>query len=319
MKMLKWSWLGVFALVFVAIACQKDAVSPSETSAAKKGVSSECSGTYNVALTKHEEGNSDLCTGYSGTSTTFEWTITFPKGTQNVSHFSLILNECVDFTDIVAVYYKNNLTNTLTCLNVVDFTYQIDKSLGCTNEAVVKFDMGGKSGEYTYGLVLKGDYAKENSTASFIKSGAKSGCCSQIIEGPACPTYDNSCNLSQGYWFRAPHSDWCEEVQLGSYSYTKEEGEAIWETSNKFGISAAKRAFTQYSAIWLDIECQNIEVTTAVSDAMATIVAILGNIELSPANIQSLNLTATQNADLIAAAGVISAYIDYLEEENCND
>jgi hypothetical protein len=37
MKLLKWSWLGVFALAFVLIACQKDVGSPSETSAAKKG------------------------------------------------------------------------------------------------------------------------------------------------------------------------------------------------------------------------------------------------------------------------------------------
>jgi hypothetical protein len=39
MKLLKWSWLGVFALVFVAIACQKDVGSPSEISAAKGGKS----------------------------------------------------------------------------------------------------------------------------------------------------------------------------------------------------------------------------------------------------------------------------------------
>jgi hypothetical protein len=37
MKLLKWSWLGVFALAFVLIACQKDVGSPSEISAAKGG------------------------------------------------------------------------------------------------------------------------------------------------------------------------------------------------------------------------------------------------------------------------------------------
>jgi hypothetical protein len=73
MKLLKWSWLGVFALVFLVIACQKDAASPSETSAAKGGKTNvydaltlTCAGNTLTSISlKVEAGNSGAPSGFT--------------------------------------------------------------------------------------------------------------------------------------------------------------------------------------------------------------------------------------------------------------
>jgi hypothetical protein len=60
---------------------------------------------------------------------------------------------------------------------------------------------------------------------------------------------------------------------------------------------------------YIDQACQNLELTQDVIDAMNSIVSILGTTKLTSDNIQTLSLTPTQTAALIAAQSTISNYI----------
>lgn len=353
MKVLRISSAFLMAmLAFVFFACQKDAKSPDLTSNAGKGTTADCGGTYTPYLSNsgstgqlsayallaaacYQTTNPNF--EYSPGSTNFEWKIQFPKGSQDVSHFNIILPDCVLWTDVEAAYavtkdaYGNDVVN---CIPVGQ-TYVSDPSQICFDGVLsFKFDFGSKSDVVTYGIVLKsglgGKYV-ESSTATthwYVKSGSKSGCCDGWVAGPACPDGEdaNYCNLSQGYWFAKPQTVWCESVALGSKTYTQDDGKAIWNTSNKWGVTATKRAFTQYSAIYLDQQCQKITLPDYVTAAMTTIEGILGNIQITATNVQpstkngacvDTSLTAAQRQALVDAAGVISAYIQKAEKENC--
>jgi hypothetical protein len=123
---------------------------------------------------------------YANGQTTFIWSVTNPKpgngsnGTfQDVSHFGVVLGTCVSRSDIV----KGG-------------SFGVDKSQSCYTGPYLKFDYGTKGSKTTfYTLVLKGTYSVEKTTA-VIKSGSKTGCCTQQIDGVGCKISDcPSCEI----------------------------------------------------------------------------------------------------------------------------
>jgi hypothetical protein len=121
LKSTRFGASGILCLIMLVLfACQNDAKQePSLTrnaagSGKGKGVTTHCvdsKNTYTITTNRYTTANLNGCFTYSNPTTTFEWTITFQKGTQAVSHFNIILLDCVDFTDILSVYVLNNATS----------------------------------------------------------------------------------------------------------------------------------------------------------------------------------------------------------------
>jgi hypothetical protein len=165
--------------------------------------------------------------------------------------------------------------------NVVDGTYSI--SVGGVVYADVT--VSGSQGSYSAGTV----------TVSFITS---------ICGGDP----DPACSLSQGYWFAKPQSVWTNGLTLGNQSYTRAEGVAIWNTTNKGGLLNVKAAYTQAAAIKLS----GVDASASVWADVAIIESYLSTLpKLTAANIGTYkNQKSGPNAAAGAAAGRIGSWID---------
>ncbi len=94
--------------------------------------------------------------------------------------------------------------------------------------------------------------------------------------------------MSQGYWFAKPNLVWPGTVTVGGYTYTQEEGKAIWNTSNEGGMTSSKKAFLQVATIYLSgstvLPTDSVWADVAIAEAY---LATLG--KLSPTNLPDGN------------------------------
>jgi hypothetical protein len=106
-----------------------------------------------------------------------------------------------------------------------------------------------------------------------------------------------NCAYSQGYWFSSPNVSWPFDVLLGGIYYTQEEAKEFWPAN-----TAARRAFTQYAAIYLS------DVTLSLFPELEANMAIID---------QYFEETYPQPAPAMVnrAAGAIGRWID---ENNCD-
>ena len=215
-------------------------------------INSNCTG-YNVTLDKTADAISH--------TTTFIWSIQNPNpgsgsGTtiQNLSHWTFIPgcpgNNGLEqnWADIVSAAY-NTGAGWVEIVPVPDL--KPDPSQTCTSANVFKFNFGTSGTTATqYRLVLSGNYGTADNQA-FFKSGSSTGCCEKTILGIGCKV-EETCSLSQGYYFAKPGPTWpTGMVSVGGFTYTEAEGRAIWNCSNAGGIGDSKKAFTQVAALML--------------------------------------------------------------------
>jgi len=134
------------------------------------------------------------------------------------------------------------------------------------------------------------------------------------FSGPICGgDYETDCSLSQGYWFANPKAVWPGPVVIGGYSYSQEEGKAIWNTSNKGGLKKAKAAFLQAAAIKLSGSSVSPSASVwADVDIIDAYFASLGK-KITPSTIPANSKTG-DNFDAGEAAGRIG---DWINENHC--
>ncbi|MFM6976966.1 MAG: hypothetical protein ACKOW2_09000 [Sphingobacteriaceae bacterium] len=221
---------------------------------------------------------------------------------QDLSHWNITLGECAKMEDIVS---GATSTDGSTWTSFVPLN-RIDPSQDCYTDTVLKFDVGTRDTIKTfYQLTVNQNFSINDSVTAVYKSGRNTGCGTFVFSGFGCPipVVDNSCSLSQGYYFAKPDLVWASTVTVGGYTYTQAEGKAIWNTSNKGGIKDSKAGFTQVTAIKLS------SATISPSASVWVDVAIVENYlsglgKLSPTNLPTGNLAAKE------AAGRIGNWID---------
>ena len=127
-----------------------------------------------------------------------------------------------------------------------DYTYEIPYTMtfSVDLEADVRWQCGYNEYENTtsiYTIVEDGEQAETLASSSVTVSGYLS-----------CPF----CSYSQGYWFAKPGVEWGDGVALGGTTYSRNDGQDIWNIRGRYAGSDARQAFTQYSALMLSAESE---------------------------------------------------------------
>lgn len=264
-------------------------------------------GVYTVTLESVVNNN-------NGTYT-WTWSILNPNpgngsdGTsQNLSHWNITLGNCVKFDDVVsgAMSYDGNLFTPFTP------TWQQDPAMlnncNISTGNVLKFDIETSGSLKTYcQLTIAKDVEIDTAVLAFYKSGSKTPCGTFFFPGFGCEriVIDEGCSLSQGFWFASSQAVWPSTgVAVGGKTYTKAEGLAIWNSSNKGGIADAKKGFLQVAAIRLS---GNTVLPAATVWADVTIVETW---LASLPKLTTTNLKNFSNPDVAAAAGRIGDWIN---------
>lgn len=321
MKRLKFLSLAIAVAVIVFSCNKNNSVHPgasagnssfnaTSVSAVSLPAVSNCTTAYVVTL----ESITQVGSNYE-----WVWSIQNPNpgngsnGTiQNLSHWDITLGECLEFSDIVSgATSTDNITWT-------SFTpsYQQDMSMqnfcNVNTDSVIKFDVGTSGTAKTYcKLVISKNLSVDMDALAYYKSGVNTGCGTTCFPGFGCPEEEvnEGCSFSQGYWFAKPNLVWPGNVTVGGYSYTQTEGVAIWNSSNKGGIGAAKKVFLQVAAVKLS--GSNVSPTATVWAQVQIAENWLATLpKLTAANVKSFNSTTGASA-AVAAADSISNWIGY--------
>ncbi len=215
------------------------------------------------------------------------------------------IDECIEVTDTNA----NGPQDEEICIGDLDdkwsktFTYQVSFAY----DAVA--DVALECGEQTY-----------RNTASFVtndmeETGRDTVAIDMTVDCPAL-----FCSFSQGYWFAKPGVGLDMKVSLSGHEYTRADRTNIWNIRGRFGGSDAKQAFTQYSAIILSMQAQELtksDLPTELQDALAVIEgyfttqnALHGVLTKDSIKYYDSSKSARK------AAGVLSSWID---ENHCTD
>jgi len=318
-------WVLSLVLVFGAISCSEDSLDVSnvlndEAVAATTPVKSKYElariaqlselplaggGVYTITL-ESISNNTD------GTFT-WTWSVFNPNpgngsnGTvQGLSHWAIKLGACVTLADVVG----GAISTDGTTFTPFTPTYEPDQSFfntcGVSTGNVLKFNEGTTGGAKTYyQLTISKEVEIDTEVLAYYKSGNFTPCDTLTFPGFGCERIvDEGCSLSQGYWFAKPDVVWPSNVTVGGKSYTRTEGLAIWNSSNKGGISAAKSGFLQVAAIKLSGSTV-LPAATVWAD-VAIVEAYLATLpKLTAANVKTYN-----DSNVAAAAGRIGAWIN---------
>jgi hypothetical protein len=255
-----------------------------------------------------------------GTGWVWTWKIT-QTGQYGLSHSGLTYSSCIDPEDVVSASYAENPNGypNSTTWTTVSTTVADDPSQDCDNGigGIVKFDSPPSSTTVDYvRLVTSQNYATELGINMLVKA---STCCSLIPSaGPGCGTVPQGdpegCSYSQGYYFAKPGPTWwIPQVTIGAYTYDEAEGRAIWVTSNKGGISDAKKCFLQVIAIrQSEAAGYTLPAATVWADVQICEAYLSTLTKLTPTNYKFPKTAASKAA--AEAAGRIGAWID---ENHC--
>jgi hypothetical protein len=74
-----------------------------------------------------------------------------------------------------------------------------------------------------------------------------------------------NCGFTIGYWFAKPNVVWENTLTIAGQTYSKADGQAIFKTWNKGGMTDAKMAFLQVSAILLSGLAEHDELSSDVN------------------------------------------------------
>jgi hypothetical protein len=257
-----------------------------------------------------------------GTGWVWTWKIT-QTGQYALSHSGLTLSQCVNPEDLVSAYYATN-PNDAYPLNTIwastSTTIADDPSQDCDDAigGIIKFDSPIAATTVDYiRIVTNKNFGTEAGIPFMVKAAT---CCALIPSaGPGCGTVPQGelegCSYSQGYYFAKPGPTWwVPQISVGGHIYTEAEGRAIWNTSNKGGISDAKKCFLQVVAI-RQSEAEGFTLPDAtVWDDVYICEAYLSSLnqKLTPTNYKFPKTAASKAA--AEAAGRIGAWID---EHHC--
>lgn len=245
---------------------------------------------------------------------TWTWSVFNPNpgngsnGTaQNLSHWVVTLGNCVLFENVVSgAMSLDNVTWT-----PFTPTWQPDASfLNTCNVStgnVLKFDMGTSGTAKSYfSLTINKDVEIDTEVLAHYKSGNNTPCGTFNFPGFGCErlVVDEGCSMSQGFWFASKNAVWpVTGVTVGGKTYSKAEGLAIWNSSNKGGIAHAKQGFLQVSAIKLSGTVLPAATVWADVTLVETWLATLP--KLTPTNVKNYS-----NSNVAAAAGRIGDWIN---------
>jgi hypothetical protein len=172
--------------------------------------------------------------------------------------------------------------------------------------------MGNDNGRTKYIVIMEGNYTFKAGQIGYVKSGAKTGCCTFTFDGIDCIA--DYCTLSQGYFFAKPGPTWPAPgtVTVGGHAYTEAEGRAIWNSSNKGGKSAAKAGFHQVAAVYLSQRLPNISPFTD-AELLANVKIVEDYLKELP-KLTPTNVGSFRDQNVKEAAGFIG---DWIEKNHC--
>ncbi len=130
------------------------------------------------------------------------------------------------------------------------------------------------------------------------------------------PCKGKCCAFSQGYWFAKPNVVWSLHLTLGGNTYTKAEGQAIWDAVKGGNNSPLFKAFFQGSALILSgtaKECSD----TIYADMVWFDNLLRGLPEITPYNLDKLasKISESDQARLQEIAGRIG---DWIDQNHCD-
>lgn len=249
---------------------------------------------------------------------TWTWSVLNPNpgngtnGTvQDLSHWAVTLGTCVTFADVVGGAISSDGTTWVPFTPSWGADASILNTCNVSTGNVLKFNQGtGGSAKSYYQLTINKDVEIDTDVLAYYKSGQNSTCGTFNFPAFGCErlVVNEGCSLSQGYWFAKPDLVWPGSVVVGGKSYTRLEGLAIWNSSNKGGIPHAKQGFLQVAAIKLS---GSTVLSTASVWADVTIVEnwLTTLPKLTPTNVKNYT-----NPVVAAAAGRIG---DWISANHC--
>jgi len=296
---MKRSWRSIvmsLAIMMVWTSCSDDALDNtglSDDAAGKKGnpKSQSLAADYNVSL------SSD---GY-----VFTYTITKNEGAKDLGHFIIDLNNCgEESAHLASVLYASIKADDADAYEV-DLQDSEGWGTGCSPSSLnfVKFDDLPKASvlELTFKLDMKYD----NVTSSgWLKAGIS--CNTTEIQAPGCPIEE--CLFGLGSFFSRGAAAWESDVELGGFTYTQEEGKALWFGGNDSNV--ALKAFFRYVSVVLNNALANAPV-----GAISTIEAYFtdnGN-KLTQGNITNGLFPSTPEL-----SDALNELNDWIAENDCN-
>ena len=139
----------------------------------------------------------------------------------------------------------------------------------------------------------------------------------QIRSGVDTPCKGECCSFSQGYWFAKPNVVWPGNLSIGNQTYTKAEGQALWDAAKGNNSSPLAKAFFQAAAVRLSgtsLTCSH----TLKEDILCieSVLCKLPEITVSNLSALSLNISSSDAGKLQQAAGRIGEWID---ANHCSD
>lgn len=245
---------------------------------------------------------------------TWTWSVFNPNSgngsngnVQDLSHWVVKLGSCVLFENVVG----GAMSSDGVTWQAFTPTWEQDASFlntcGVSTGNVLKFDKGttGAAKSY-YQLTINRDVEIDTEVLAHYKSGNNTPCGTFNFPGFGCEriVVNEGCSLSQGFWFASKNAVWpVTGVTVGGKTYTKAEGLAIWNSSNKGGIAHAKQGFLQVAAIKLS---GTVLLAATVWADVAIVEAWLDTLpKLTPTNVKNFS-----NPDVAAAAGRIGDWIN---------
>lgn len=232
-RSLFWSLI----MILIWTSCSDNVLDGSQTSGDAAGKSNN---------PKSQSSASDYNVSLNTDGETFTYTITKNPGAKNLSHFIVNLDNCGDQSPHLA----NVLSASVDADGILTSIFLDDtegKGTGCLpiSSNFVKFDNLPSASVLKLSFTLDSKYATASSTG-WLKAGTS--CNPTPIEAPGCPALD--CLYGLGHWFANGSDPWANDVQVGGFTYTKAEGQALWYGGNDSNV--ALRAFFRYVSLSLN-------------------------------------------------------------------
>ncbi|HEY0895205.1 MAG TPA: hypothetical protein VGE15_01505 [Sphingobacteriaceae bacterium] len=130
------------------------------------------------------------------------------------------------------------------------------------------------------------------------------------------PCQGKCCAFSQGYWFAKPNVVWSLPLTLGGNTYTKAEGQAIWDAVKGGNNSSLFKAFFQGSALVLSGTSKQCD--DEIYADMVFFNDLLGRLpKITPDNLDELSsgISESEEARLQEIAGKVG---DWIDENHCD-
>ncbi len=130
------------------------------------------------------------------------------------------------------------------------------------------------------------------------------------------PCQGKCCAFSQGYWFAKPNVVWSLPLTLGGQTYTKAEGQAIWDAVKGGNNSPLFKAFFQGSALVLSGTAK--ECSDEIYRDMIYFNDLLGTLpKIKPNNLNQLS-SAISESDQTRLQKIAGKIGDWIDQNHCD-